>query len=1383
MRKILLMVGIFLNSFAFSQVAEDFNDGEVLHHPQWVGDTGRFVVNNTKQLQSKLHNKSDTSFLATNNQHLLNTSWEFYVQINVDPSTSNQMRIYLAHDKANLDSPGNGYFIQIGETGTQDSYDLYRKSGKNIIKIIDGPAKPRARTDTIKTWFYVIHRTDGYWELYSRSSPEDAWQAEGNCFDRVFRQSTYSGLSIKHTSTRSDKFILDDLWIYPYDVDTAAPEYVDIEIRDSIISVLFSEEIDTIGLYQTANYKLNGSISARKVYKDALNTSLIHLAFPQMIQGGKINLEIPALSDFLGNKNTSPYYIQYTYIAPISYQKNDVFISEIMADPSPSIDLPEAEYIEWYNSTDKDIHLKDWIFGNGNSNLKLKEQVLKAKSFIVFCKASDTNLFKPYGDVIGLSTWPSVGNGSGILRIRDHQGNLIDEVNYNTTWYKNKSKSNGGYSLECTQSQKSCEGIYVWEASNHVKGGSPGTLNSFWNKPTETFFVYQFDFLNDSSIYIRFNKAADSSLALSKKSYQLNNPDRFPQKVKCLNDYYTEYILLFNEKFKNNKPYEFKFNNIKTCDGIGLDDQLFSFIYRNDDDTSLIRINELMIDPNPVVALADAEYIELFNTTKNYVNLSSYTLTIGSTKLIFPTYLLRPNEYLLLCASGDTLELKKYGNVISFNNFPSLSNTVGTIQLNNKAGRLIDKISYKSSWYRDVTKSDGGWSIELIDPYSKCKEINRWNASNHKKGGTPCKINSVADFYADQRKLSLKSVKNYNNYQFVVNFNKPVLGHLINPAQLYFVGPRLKLYFPDVVALDSPYYERATLTFKSPLPPGKYNLVCQYIPSCSSNDTNIIYPMNLHVTEEMEDEIALSEIMADPNPSNGLPECEYIELYNKGTKDLVEISFYLADTKDTIPLHVENWKAGEYIVVCHKNYRNAWPETIRMIPVNKMLSLGNEGDTLSVLSFLKSPLDKIDYSLKMLPKEKVEGGYAYTKIKDTWYCNSKYSWQASNQAMGGSPGIQNESMEEYPLPKLQVTNYSLKENIITLTLNENIKPSEEFIIENSLGELLNYTLNEIGDLLISLNKSLDEGALDFIKLHYTNCMGMSLDTILQIHQKYAPKQGDILISELLFNPEPNGYDFIEVYNASDKTINIHDLTLFNGKEKIAIREVVPLKSNNQYIQPKSYRVFSLNTEDISNRYSVPYKEHLIQVNKIPSLPDEEGIISILDTNELLIDQFVYHKNMHYTWLDNTEGRSLERKVLEYEYRDRSNWASASDNIGKASPTGINSQYKEKEEESTGSFWLSKKLIKPYSGKEGSELELHYNIEGETVFMNVKLFSVSGSFISEVMHGLSIRNSGMVKWDLANNGKLVPAGTYILSIECYTEKGKNQQYKLPFAVHY
>ncbi len=1385
MRKILLMVGIFLNSFAFCQVAENFSDGEVLHHPQWVKDTGRFIVNTNKQLQSKTFHRSDTAFMATPNSYLLNTSWEFYVQINTDPSTSNQLRVYLAFDKSNLDSSGNGYFIQIGETGSQDSYDLFRKNGKSITKIIDGPPKIRTKPDTLRVWFYVIHRTDGYWELYSRTNPQNSWDSEGNCFDRTYRSSSFFGLSVKHTSTRADKFMIDDILIYPYEIDTFPPEYNDIEIQDSTITLLFSEEIDTLGIYQTSKYKLNNIHTPKRIYKDAINTSLMHVVFNHRIVGGRLQLRVPALADMLGNKNDSSYLIQYNYIAPITNKRNDVIISEIMADPSPAIDLPESEYIEWYNASGADINLENWVFANGNSNIKLKAYTLNSNSFVIFCKASDTSLFKPFGNVIGLSTWPSVGNTSGLLKIIDKYGTLIDEVNYNTTWYKNKSKANGGYSLECTQANKTCEGIYVWEASAEKSGGSPGQLNSLW-KPNQqsSFYVYQFDFLNDTSVYIRFNASADSTISLKFQSYQLNNPTLHPKRIVKLNDYYSEYILTFNTKFRNNNSYQFKMNSIKTCDGKNLDETIFSFVFRNDDDTSLIRINELMIDPSPSIALAEAEYIELFNTSNNYINLSSYVLNIGTTRLIMPTYLLKPNEYILVGSTTDTVELKKYGTVLSFNTFPSLSNTASTVTLFNKSGRLIDRVSFKNSWYRDLTKSDGGWSLELIDPYTRCNEINRWTASTNKRGGSPAIQNASADFYADKRNLSVKFFRNSSNKQFSIGFSKPVQGYLINPAQLYLVGAKSKLFFPQVVKLDSPYYERAILTFNTALPAGNYNLVCQYIPSCGRNDTNILYPIRILEIEQPEEEIAVSEIMADPSPSRGLPDCEYLELFNKTLNDILYTSFYIADTKDTVFVEVENWKANEAIIICHKNYRYSWSDSVRVIALNKLPSLGNEEDTISLLSFDKTIIDRVIYNVNSMPKEKQEGGYSFIKINNTWNCNSKHAWQTSKNKLGGSPGRPNESIAEYDFPSIHIENYVfISDDEIELNINELLDSTVDVLVTNEFGEAINYKINELGKLLVKNQTALKEGEAQRIHIRILNCLGMQLDTILTLHKKHIPQKSELLISEVLFNPEPNGFDFIEIYNTSDKIINLEDVSLSNGKEKYSIKELITGNNPYKYIRPKEYRVFTLNTENILNWYLVPKQEHLLESKKMPSMPDDAGVISILNEEELLIDEFVYDESLHYSWLENVEGRSLERKRLQHVENSTQNWASASDNIGRASPTGTNSQFAEENEISKKDFWLSNNLLKPYAEGSKTALEINYNIEGETVFMNVKVFSVSGAFISEVMHGLSIRNSGMVKWDLANNGSLVPAGTYVLSIECYSENGKNQQYKLPFAVHY
>ncbi len=1383
MRKILLMVGFFLNSFAFCQVSEDFSDGEFLHHPQWVKDTGRFWVNNQKLLQSKIHNKSDTAFLATANQILLNGVWEFYVQVNTDPSTSNQLRIYLGNNQPNLDSSGNGYFLQIGETGSNDSYDLYKKTGKTITKIIDGPPKVRQYADTLKSWFYIIHRVDGYWELYSRNNPLDMWNSEGNCFDRTHRISNYMGVSVKHTSTRSDKFLVDNIQCYPYEIDTSAPEYMDIEIIDSTIYVLFSEEIDTPLLKNLLAYSLNNTIKPSAVNLNQTNPSLIEIKFNHLISGGRLSLEIPALSDLLGNKNDTSYKISYNYIAPVRYKKNDVFISEFLPDPTPPVDLPESEFIEWYNSTNNDINLENWSFVNGSSNIKLKPYILRAKSVVIFCKSSDTSLWKTYGNVIGLSTWPSVNNTAGSLKIIDKYGVVIDELSYQNTWYKNKTKAAGGYSLECTQAIKKCDGIYVWEASSSVKGGSPGSLNSLWNLNQPSFYVYQFDFLNDSSIYIRFSSSVDSLLANIKSNFVLNSTSN-PKKIEKVNDYYTEYILQFNDKFRNNKSYQLNLSKIKTCDGIKLDEPNYSFVYRNSDDTSLIKVNELMIDPSPSVGLAEVEYIELFNTTSNYVNLSSYQLIISTTKLILPNYVLKPGEYLLIGSNNDSVELKKYGAFIGFSSFPSLSNSSATISLYNKMNRLIDRVSYRSSWYRDPIKLDGGWSLELIDPYNRCIDINRWTASIHKKGGTPGAKNSVANFNMNKNDLSIKYFVNTRAQQFNIGFNKPVRGVLINPAQFYFVGPNMKLFFPDRIQLDSPYYEKLTMYYNKPIPNGQYNFICQYIPTCGRNDTNIIYPFRLLEMEEPEDEISIAELMADPSPSRGLPETEYIELINTSSKTIPYIELYLADAKDTIPLEIDHWNAGESILLCPKNYWNAFDSNTHIIPLARWINLDNVTDTISLLNNQKIQIDKVTYHYKFLPKEKQDGGYSYNKIPGTEHCHNIHSWQASIDEKGGSPGVANTYSQELIKKDIKVISSRINpDQTFEINLDDELNSTDEInILDEKNKSELTYEIDN-GKLRIQSPHKIQEGSIFALHISIKNCMDMYLDTILLMHSKQTINSNDLLISEILFNPKPGGDDFVEIYNASKSIINLEDLSIANARDTINLSEVIDLSNINKYIYPGEYRVLSINTSSIETWYTVAKKEHLIECKSLPSMSDDEGEISLLNSDKLLIDKLVYNSKMHFSWLSETEGRSLERKQLKALPEQSQNWASASDHIGLASPTGINSQYTNSDEPNLQTVWLSNTVLNPYGKGDENVLELNFNMKGESVFMNAKLFSLSGSFISEVMQGLSLKNSGKLTWDLAIDNKLVPAGAYILSIECHTENGKYHQYKLPFAVHY
>lgn len=1385
MRKILWMVGLFLNSFAFSQVSEGFNDGELLHQPVWMGDTGRFFINQFNQLQCKAYLKADTAYLSTQNKFLLNTSWEFYLQLNMDPSSSNYVRVFLAYDKPSLDSPGNGYFLHIGESGSTDSYDLFRKSYNSITKIIDAPAKTRQVVDTLKSWFLINHSTDGLWEIFSRSDTNSNWIFEGSSNDKTFYSCTYTGVSVKHTPTRSDKVIFDDLKITPLELDTLAPLCLNINfINDSTVQVQFTEDIDTIKLVQEANFLLDEKYIPKSVIAFQQKLDVIQLIFEKKIEAGEHELVIRKVSDLHGNTTRTHQLVNGNFSPQLETQVYEVFISEIMADPSPAVDLPETEYIELYNSSNTSFELAGWEYQVGTTKVKLPNYTLNANQLVILCKNSDTSYFKSYGNVIGLSTWPSLLNNGVSLKLINSKGKNIDEVNYTIEWYKNKSKSTGGYSLEYQSNKKICDDFYLWGASESGTGGTPGRINSKWNERIEDLYVQQIQIINDSSIYIKFNIPPDTSSLFNRKNYNILNSVIIPQKIKFANNNFNEIILEYSSKFNSKTKYDFQIDHIYTCSNEVLLENNFSIWFANSDDTSKIRINELYVDPYPSNGLAEAEYIELYNASSNTIQLNGYSITIGSTKYYLPAYSFKPSEYILICSSNDTTEIKNYGKCIGIPGLISLSNTSASILISNKVGRTIDRVVYKNTWYRDFTKFDGGWSLELIDPYNRCDFINKWGSSIHSKGGTPGKRNSIADFNIDQRNLGIASFQNINGMEFKIKMNKSIDGRYINPAQLYFVNSKSKLFFPQKMEIDSPYYQVFTLKFSNPLPLGKYNLVCQYIPSCSREDTNIVLPVNIASVTNFIENIYISEVMADPSPSIGLPEVEYIELYNNNNESIENITFHIADTKDTIAITLEHWKAKSYLVLCNKENRNAWDSSVAIVPLNKLISLGNESDSISLLDKYKIKFDEFNYSYLQLPKEKRDGGYSYCRMKETWDCRSDFVWQASNSKTGGSPGKENEGFEEYNLPSLEIQSYEfLAEDKVKCKIYPKVEHSAYINISDEKNITSFSTITPDGSLIIGFREKIKAGTLAPLGIYLSNCLRMELDTSIEFYNKHIPKYKEILINEILFNPNPGGVDYIELYNNSDSIINIQDLKISDDKNTYTINEILNTKNENSLIKPKEYRVLSINSEAVLSQYFVKQKEHLIETTKMISMPDDKGLVKILNDKNEIIDEFEYSEDYHLRWLKEKEGRSLERKRFNYESNTTENWSSATDDNGLGTPTYKNSQSIDNMIISSTTFWLSKEVLNPIRNQTDKQIEINYDLGDETKLVNVKVFTSSGQYIGEIITHSSVRNSGIFVWDMSTNGILLPTGTYILNIETYTEKGVNQYYKIPFVLHY
>ena len=81
-------------------------------------------------------------------------------------------------------------------------------------------------------------------------------------------------------------------------------------------------------------------------------------------------------------------------------------------------------------------------------------------------------------------------------------------------------------------------------------------------------------------------------------------------------------------------------------------------------------------------------------------------------------------------------------------------------------GNIIHAVNYTVDWYQDAVKSDGGWSLELINPESPCQGASNWIASDNFSGG----YFKISDFFILFFRRLFLSVSQSSNFMFDLVF-------------------------------------------------------------------------------------------------------------------------------------------------------------------------------------------------------------------------------------------------------------------------------------------------------------------------------------------------------------------------------------------------------------------------------------------------------------------------------------------------------------------------------------------------------------------------------------------------------------------------------------
>ena len=133
---VLFIVGYLVAPKTLAQISDDFSVGNFSATPAWSGTDTAFHVNELFQLQLNASTPG-TSWLVTEfsfdpAHHM---EWQVFVKQSFSPSGANFGRVYLMSDQTDLSGPLDGYYLQLGEAGSNDAVELFRQSGTTRVSL------------------------------------------------------------------------------------------------------------------------------------------------------------------------------------------------------------------------------------------------------------------------------------------------------------------------------------------------------------------------------------------------------------------------------------------------------------------------------------------------------------------------------------------------------------------------------------------------------------------------------------------------------------------------------------------------------------------------------------------------------------------------------------------------------------------------------------------------------------------------------------------------------------------------------------------------------------------------------------------------------------------------------------------------------------------------------------------------------------------------------------------------------------------------------------------------------------------------------------------------------------------------------------------------
>jgi hypothetical protein len=535
--------------------------------------------------------------------------------------------------------------------------------------------------------------------------------------------------------------------------------------------------------------------------------------------------------------------------------------------------------------------------------------------------------------------------------------------------------------------------------------------------------------------------------------------------------------------------------------------------------------------------------------------------------------------------------------------------------------------------------------------------------------------------------------------------------------------------------------------------------------------------------------LVIDELLPDPLPSAGLPSFEFIELKNTSNSPIQLRGCKISDGSSTAIINSSFvLQPDSFIIICSNSAITSFNQFGSVIGVSSFPSLNNDADIISLYASNGNILHSVAYDISWYNNSvKQEGGWTLEMIDTGNPCSGVSNWKASMDARGGTPGTINSvnDINKDDQPPALLRTYTID----SLTL---VAVFDESLDSNAAADANHYQLNNaikvifaipeqplFREVRLGLNSPLAKEIIYELSVKSLNdCAGNEIGTVNKT-KAALPITADtmnIVINEILFNPASDGFDYVEIYNRSKSSFDCRQLYIANRNSLGTISNIKQVCTSSLLLFPGDFLVLTESRRWLQQNYVVKNPSQVLELSELPSLPDDKGVIILLNHEGKIVDELQYNRQWHFPLLNNDDGVSLERIDYNQPTQLSSNWTSAASTLGFGTPSYQNSQYRA-DLQIKGDISTQPKVFSPDNDGFDDFVTIGYRLEEPGYVANISIYDIAGRTVRSLVRNATLSNTGSFRWDgLSDTQQKLPVGHYIIVTELFNLRGRVRRFK-------